>query len=79
MQWQINYSRTANNYALDSYPYNEEVLVAIESLGAMPHPFPPGISVFPGPIYVWEVANHQVYYEVTEETLTINIIAIKPL
>ena len=30
--WELTYNREANNYALDSYPYNEDVLVAIESL-----------------------------------------------
>lgn len=79
MQWRLEYSREASNYALDSLPYNEAVLIAIQDLAFMPSPYPPAISeVLPG-MLSWEVADHAVYYEVSEETLTIKIIAIRPL
>lgn len=79
MFWRLEYSAEASNYALDSLPYNEAVLLAIQDLAFMPSPYPPGIfEVLPG-ILSWEVAGHVVYYEVLEETLTIKIMAIQPL
>jgi hypothetical protein len=32
MIWDIELSQEANNYAIDSHPYNEHVLMAIERL-----------------------------------------------
>jgi len=61
MFWRLEYSREASNYALDSLPYNEAALLAIQELASMPSPYPPGtIEVLPG-MLSWEVANHAVY------------------
>lgn len=79
MLWRLDYSREASAYAVDSYPYNEAVLVAIQDLALMPSPYPPGIfEILPG-VLGWEIAEHLVYYQVHEEPLTISIVAIKPL
>ena len=46
----------------------------------MPSPYPPGvIQTDVLDILIWRVAEHEVYYLVKEETLTINILAIHPL
>jgi hypothetical protein len=80
MLWRLNYSREANNYILDSYPYNEAVVMAIQTLALMPSPYPPGVTQakIPG-IMVWRVADHDVYYRVDEDVLTLIIMAIHPL
>jgi hypothetical protein len=80
MQWQLNYSREANNYALDSYPYNEALLNAIQGMIAMPSPYPAGVTrADHAGILIWQIADHAVYYQVNEESLTITILAIHPL
>jgi hypothetical protein len=79
MFWRLEYSPDASSYALDSLPYNEAVLLAIQDLAFMPSPYPSGITeILPG-VLGWEVADHMVYYQVFEENLTIRVIAIKPL
>ena len=80
MLWRLEYSREANNYVLDSYPYNEAVVMAIQSLMLMPSPYPPGVtpSKIPG-VMVWRVTDHDVYYRVNEDALILIILVIHPL
>ena len=79
MLWRLKYSRETSNYVLDSLPYNEVVVNAIQRLAIMPSPYPPGIiQADVLDILIWRVAEHEVYYLVNEETLTITILAIHP-
>lgn len=38
--WQIGFSREASQYAIDSHPDNEDVLIAIETLAFKPDGLP---------------------------------------
>lgn len=79
--WQIKYSDEAASYAIDSHPYNEDVLLAIEDLALMPTGIPKEhCELFEDPsTYLWEVADHEVIYErFTEENL-LYIWIVKPL
>jgi hypothetical protein len=62
--WQLEYSREARNYAIDSHPYNEAVLIALEGLALTVEGIPAEgcTQVEPG-VYLWEVADHQAVYE----------------
>jgi hypothetical protein len=80
MLWRLNYSQEANNYALDSYPYNEGVLDAIQRLTQLPSPYPSGVTrTNLADILIWHIAEHAVYYQVDEDALSITILAIHPL
>jgi hypothetical protein len=62
--WQLEFDRKPGNYAIDSHPYNEAVLIALEDLALNAE----GIhaegctQIEPG-AYLWEVADHQVVYQ----------------
>ncbi len=59
--WELEYSQEANNYALDSHPYNEEVLIAIEMLALTGDPLPvEGCRRLEPEIYSWAIAAHTV-------------------
>lgn len=75
--WEIEFSQEANNYALDSHPYNEDVLVAIENLAASEDGLPTeGVYQLLQQWCVWEIANHTVVYE--REPNLLYIWVIKP-
>jgi len=78
--WEIEYSQEANNYAIDSHPYNEQVLLAIEDLASSPDGLPPeNYTLLRYNLYLWLVADHEVIYErFTEENL-LYIWIVKPL
>lgn len=79
--WTLRYSREANNYALDSYPYNEDLLVAIELLAQTPGGLPASNYREWKPKHIlWQVAGHYVaYYKTVEPHPTIIILTIKPM
>lgn len=79
--WVLEYSREANNYALDSHPYNEEVLMAIESLPDMEDGLPEDNWIEWEPEnFLWEVAEHWVLYQrIWSNPPRLLVLAIKPL
>lgn len=78
--WALEYSQEASNYALDSYPYNEAVLMAIESLAQTKSGLPTeGYKQLAPGRYLWEVAGHQVLFRRRPERNVIRILVIKPL
>lgn len=80
--WQIKFSDEAASYAIDSHPYNEGVLMAIEDLahtidgvarvGRINYDASSGF-------YKWFVAQHMVAYEIISEEDQLYIWVIKPL
>lgn len=77
--WELTYNREANNYALDSYPYNEDVLVAIESLTLTKDGLPESNCVkLESEYYLWEVAPHSVLFQRVINKMEIRILIIKP-
>jgi len=40
MIWNVEFSQEASNYAIDSHPHNENVLIAIEQLAFNPDGLP---------------------------------------
>lgn len=79
MIWEIEFSQEANNYAIDSQPYNENVLMAIEKL-AFSEAGLPSEGVYQVLEYwcIWEIADHTVVYERMPAFLHIYIWLIKP-
>jgi hypothetical protein len=79
MTWEIEFSQEASNYAIDSHPYNEAVLIAIERLVLTEDGLPgEGIYQLIENWCVWEVAEHTVVYERISESCFIYIGLIKP-
>ncbi len=78
--WQLEYNQEANHYALDSYPYNEEVLMAIEALALTADGLPDAAySELEPEYYLWEVAHHTVIFRrILDETPRLRILVIKP-
>ena len=77
--WELTYNREANNYALDSYPYNEDVLVAIESLTLTKDGLPAiNFVKLEAEYYLWEVAQHSVLFQRIVDKMEIRILIIKP-
>ncbi len=77
--WVIEFSQEASNYALDSLPYNEDVLTAIERLAFSRSGLPSeGFHQVLGMWCIWEVCEHTVVYEKTDHDQTIYIWLIKP-
>jgi hypothetical protein len=80
--WLLDYSQEASNYALDSHPYNEVVLMAIESLALTSD----GLSTegdyreyAPG-YFLWEIAGHLVAFErFVDPPPELYIVFIRPL
>jgi hypothetical protein len=73
--WEIEFSQEASNYALDSHPYNEAVLIAIEDLAASESGLPmEGSYQLLEQWYVWEIANLTVVYELEPHALYIWVI-----
>jgi hypothetical protein len=79
MIWAVEFSQAANNYAIDSHPYNENVLNAIEQLALTPNGLPSeGVYQVLENWYLWEIADHTVVYEKTPVLFRIYIWLIKP-
>jgi len=79
--WKLEYTQEANHYALDSYPYNEDVLVAIELLAQTESGLPESAyrEWKPGH-FIWSVAEHYVaFHRIIDAQPTIIILLIKPM
>lgn len=78
--WEIEYSQEASNYAIDSHPYNEQVLIAIEDLSETVDGLPPsnGKALRPN-LYLWLIADHEVIYERFQYENLLYIWIVKPL
>jgi len=79
--WELEYSPEANNYALDSYPYNEAVLAAIETLAQTDEGIPStDWDEWQPDYFLWVVADHLISYQkVTGEPSKLRILVIKPI
>ncbi len=61
--WLLEYSREASNYAIDSHPYNENVLIAIEMLALTDTALRSNsVELEPG-VYLWSIEGHLVVYK----------------
>ena len=77
--WRLTYNREANNYVLDSYPYNEDILMAIESLALSEDGLPTSHCVeLDDDYYLWLVAQHSVVFQRIVSSREIRILIIKP-
>ena len=77
--WEIEFSQRAGNYAVDSHPYNEDVLTAIMNLTQSSHGLPNMGNVQQLEEWcVWEIARHTVVYEIDEFGHMLYIWIIKP-
>lgn len=77
--WTLLYNREANNYALDSYPYVEDVLIAIEllaltDLGLLDENY---LELELG-YYLWKMHQHIVLFQRIVDNMEIRILIIKP-
>jgi hypothetical protein len=62
--WQLEFDREPGNYIIDSHPYNEAVLIALEDLALNAEGIPAeGCTQIEPGVYLWEVADHQVVYQ----------------
>ena len=79
--WELEYSPEANNYALDSYPYNEAVLAAIETLAQTDEGIPSvDWDEWQPDYFLWVVADHLVSYQkIASEPPKLRILVIKPI
>ncbi len=79
--WELEYSPEATNYVLDSYPYNEAVLVAIETLAQTDEGIPDANwDEWQPEYFLWVVAEHLVSYQkILDERPKLRILIIKPL
>jgi hypothetical protein len=79
VKWTIEFGQEAANYAVDSHPYNEDVLIAIEQLAASKEGWPvTGHFQIMENWCIWEIAEHIVVYEVERFSMSIIITVIKP-
>ena len=79
MIWDVEFSQEASNYAIDSHPYNETVLVAIEKLAFRPDGWPAeGTYQILENWCIWEIADHTAVYEKNDVTFHIYLWIIKP-
>ena len=80
MIWDVDFSQEASNYAIDSHPYNENVLTAIEQLALNPDGLPhEGTYQLLEDWCIWEIATHTVVYQKDMILFHIYIWLIKPL
>ena len=79
MIWDVEFSQEASNYAIDSLPYNENVLIAIEKLAFSQDGLPTeGVYQLLENWCIWEIAEHTVVYEKTPVLFHMYIWLIKP-
>jgi hypothetical protein len=78
--WEVEYSREAANYLLDSGLYVNAVVQAIESLMQTEDGIPrEGCTQLAFHHYLWEVADHLVYYTRLRGDHKLYVTVIKPL
>ena len=81
--WEIKFTQEAASYAIDSHPYNEQVLIAIETLAFTPAGLSSEGEYLESEdsedILIWEIADHLVYYQIFPQDNRLRIEAIKPL
>lgn len=81
--WEIKFTREAASYAIDSHPYNEQVLIAIETLAFTTTGLSSEGSYIENDdsedILIWEIAGHLVYYQIFPQENRLRIEVIKPL
>lgn len=79
MLWDVELSQEVNNYVIDSHPYNEDVLIAIEKLAFSQNGLPAeDVYQVLEDWCIWEIADHTVVYERTPALFHIYIWLIKP-
>ena len=79
MIWDVEFSQEASNYAIDSHPYNENVLSAIEQLTINPNGLPnEGTYQLLEDWCIWEIAGHTVVYQIDTVIFHIYVWVIKP-
>lgn len=79
MVWEIEFSQEASNDAIDSLPYNEDVLVAIEKLAERQEGWPDeGSFQILEEWCIWEIAGHIVVYERERTVFHLYVWLIKP-
>lgn len=77
--WHLEYDREPSNYAIDSHPYNEAVLIALEELAQTDDGIPAeGCTEIEPGLYLWEVADHLVIYERIEAQRRLHVLILKP-
>lgn len=81
--WDIEYNPEARNYLYDSYPYTEEILIAIEGLRFLEDALPTeGAQELEPGVYMWEILQHLVLYQCREQAYPkpmLWILTVKPL
>jgi len=79
MIWEIEFSQEAGNYAIDSHPYNEQLLMAIEELAFKPDGLPSeGSYQMLQDWCIWEIADHTVVYQIDPVIFQLYIWVVKP-
>jgi hypothetical protein len=79
MRWEIGFSIEASNYAIDSHPYNEAVLQAIEFLAFSEHGLPEeAVSELEPELYLWQVEQHEVFFQRFPTERRLWIAVLKP-
>lgn len=79
MIWNVEFSQEASNYAIDSHPHNENVLIAIEQLAFNPDGLPSeGTYQLWEDWCIWAISDHTVVYQKVEVIFHIYIWVIKP-
>lgn len=78
--WTLNYTPEANHYAFDSFPYNEDVLIAIKLLAQTTTGLPTeNYREWKPDHFIWNTAGHYVaFHRVLKPQPTITILMIKP-
>ena len=76
--WTIEYRQEASNYAIDSHPYNEAVLMAIETLAQVAG-LPQGCQPLEPGLYWWQIHDHDVLFRRYPREQRLVILLIKPL
>lgn len=79
MIWDVEFSQEASNYAVDSHPYNENILIAIERLAFSSTGLPnEGTHQLLEDWCIWDIAEHTVVYQKDDVIFHIYIWIIKP-
>ena len=79
MRWEIGFSLEASSYAIDSHPYNEAVLQAIEWLSFTEDGLPTsGYVELESELYLWRIEQHYVFFQRFPTQKQLWIAVIKP-
>lgn len=77
--WVIEYSREADDYLFDNYPYTEIVDLAIIALSLTPEGIPAtGAHQLEPGVLMCTIEQHTVVYQRIPERQTLRILVIKP-